>query len=152
MRSLNCTSAFILFAACLGVSPAAAQLPQPRCGGFPPTNPGPGPSGPGLLVADPGVKCYGQLLNQISGTVTLANMSVKESPASGRFTVTGLRTFEFTPAANASGWGTVVLELEWKRDARTTTRDTRVYRITTLEDFKKAGGTATRPPPGFYAR
>ena len=141
-----------IVSACLVAAPALAQqLPQPRCGGFPPTNQGPGPSGPGLIVAAPGVKCYGQLLNQIGGTLTLTNMRLKQAPSGGTFTVTGLRTFEFTPASNASGWSTVVLELEWKR-ATGPSYDTRVYRITTPDDYKRAGGTPTRPPPEFFRR
>lgn len=132
-------------------TPACAQLPQPRCGGFPPTQAGPGPSGPGLIVNPPGVKCYGQLLNQIGGTLTLTNMRVKQAPASGNFVVTGLRTFEFTPAANASGWDTVVLELEWNRAGKPS-YDTRIYRIATPEDYKKAGGTNNRAPPELFRR
>lgn len=151
MRILNFIVPGFFAVACLAATPAAAQLPQPRCGGFPPTNTGPGPSGPGLLIAAPGVKCYGQLLNQIGGVLTLTNMRVQQAPSSGNFVVTGLRTFEFTAAANASGWSDVVLELEWKRGPKTT-RDTRAYRITTPDDFKRAGGTPTRPPPGFYRR
>ena len=132
-------------------SPAFAQLPQPRCSGFPPPRANPGPSGPGLIINAPGVKCYGQLLNQVGGTLELAGMRVVQGPSNGRFIVTGTRQFEFTQGPNASGWHNVVLEIDWRRGS-TITHDTRAYRITTPDDYKRAGGTNTRPPPRFFQR
>ena len=151
MRNTIVSTLGALAASCVFATPALAQLQQPRCEGFPPTLAGQGLNGAGMLVGAPGVKCYGQVLNRLGGDVELVGLRVRQGPASGRFVVTGVRDFEFTPAAGSTGIDSIVLDLEYRtRGAKTTT--TLAYRLATPDSYARAGGTPTRLPPQFIAR
>lgn len=151
MRNTIPTTLGALAAISAFAAPASAQLKQPRCEGFPPTLVGQGFNGAGMLVGTPGVKCYGQVLNRIGGDVELVGLRMRQGPGAGRFVVTGVREFEFTPAVGSTGIESVVLDLDYRRNGETKST-TLAYRLATPDSYTRAGGTPTRLPPQFIAR
>lgn len=131
--------------AILAAAPALAQLPHPRCGGWPPTR-----GNAGVLIGGAGGPCYGQILGQMRGAVSILNVQVAQPPAHGSFRMLDLRYFQYEPRAGFTGWDQIVLAATFNVNGQVRQRQI-VFRATGDQHYLASGGTASRPPPGVVA-
>jgi hypothetical protein len=132
---------------------AQAQLPQPRCDGYPPR--GRGLMMQSVLVGYAGRPCYGQVFENMrsgrgmrgggggnfSAGVAISSISVMQPAAGARqLPQIGLREFQYTPSANLRGWDRIVLRYDIERRGQPLSGRL-VFRATTQEHYAAAGGT-----------
>lgn len=135
----------LCLAAGLAASPAAAQIRQPRCGGFPPAQ-----GVPGLVIGGAGQTCYGAIVRRTGGFTAMTDMRIEKLPASGRFELIGGRDFAYTPRAGQAAEDKVVLAIDFARNGETRTRRI-AMRLTTETLYRAAGGSEAGPGPDTLA-
>jgi len=140
MRRASICGIILVSAAC-SCSATQAQKAASRCGGWPGA-----PGVPGLVVADPGRSCSGQLFNNVKGRA-LIDVKVLHPPAQSRFEMTGLRTFTLA-AGGLAAPDSVTLMVTWNENGQTVTRE-KILRIVSTAQYFQNGGNLSAPGAGM---
>jgi hypothetical protein len=136
---------------------ANAQLPQPRCDGYPPV--GRGGKMTSVLIGYAGKPCYGQVFDKIQrgqgtrgargatfGAMTAINtIRVVQPPARGSFKMIGLREFQYIPSASLKGWDRIVVQYDVDRGGATHSGRL-IFQATSREAYD-AGAKSSQPAP-----